>query len=230
MTSTPAGAFIVLEGPDKSGKSTQAALLVRALREHYARAGSAREIVHTREPGGTSFAEAVRSVVLDPKHVVEPLAELLLYEAARAQHTEQILRPALQAGCVVISERYTMATLAYQGYARGLDLALVRELNCIAAGGLAADLTVLLDLPETHFDKRDPDRDLDRLEKETSAFRRKVRQGYRKLAETEPGALKLDARREPHPIHAELTRHVSLLLGETIEPLPLDPHLLQSPT
>ena len=216
-----AGFFIVLEGPDKSGKSTQAEMLVRALREHYERTGADQKIVHTREPGGTSFAEAVRSVVLDPRHTVTPRAELLLYEAARAQHTEQILRPALADGCIVLSERYTLATLAYQGYARGLDLKLVREMNHVATGGLQPDLTLLLDLPETHFEKRDPDRELDRLEKESISFRRKVRQGYRKLSETEPGIVRLDAQRKPHPIHVDLVSRVSVLLKETIEPLPL---------
>ncbi len=224
------GHFIVLEGPDKSGKSTQAGLLVRALREHYERANNLLEIVHTREPGGTSFAEAIRSVVLDPKHTVEPMAELLLYEAARVQHTEQVLRPALDRDLIVICERYTLATLAYQGCARGLDLKLVRQMNKIATGGLAPDLTMLLDLPENHFETRDPDRALDRLEKESLSFRRKVRQGYRKLAETEPRVVRLDANRKPHPIHVDIVSRVSVLLDDTLEPLPLDPHLLQSPS
>ena len=87
---------------------------------------------------------------------------------------------------------------------------------------------VLLDLPENHFETRDPDRDLDRLEKETIAFRRKVRQGYRKLAKTEPRVVRLEAKRMPHPLHVDIIGRISVLLGETIEPLPLDPHLLQS--
>lgn len=224
------GLFVVLEGPDKSGKSTQAGLLVRALREHYERGSSSREIVHTREPGGTTFAEAIRSVVLDPKHTVEPLAELLLYEAARVQHTEQVLKPALERGYIVICERYILATLAYQGYARGLDLKLVRQMNRIATGGLSPALTILLDLPEAHFETRAPDRVLDRLEKESIAFRRRVRSGYRKLSQSEPHVVRLDAHQKPHPLHLEIISRVSVLLQETIEPVPIDPHLLQSPS
>src|SRR5438046_2406772 len=116
----PAGKFIVLEGPDKCGKSTQAALLADRLRER------GFSVVHTREPGGTSFAEAIRKILLDDSHRVDPLAELLLYEAARAQHTKEKLLPALEQGQTVIAERYTLATLAYQGFARGLDLGLIR--------------------------------------------------------------------------------------------------------
>ncbi|MEK7656569.1 MAG: dTMP kinase, partial [Elusimicrobiota bacterium] len=100
------GRFIVLEGPDKSGKSTHAALLMDALHGRGLRA------LHTREPGGTFFAEAIRTILLDPRNKVHPLSELLLYEAARAQHTQEILLPALRAGKVVVCERYTLATLA----------------------------------------------------------------------------------------------------------------------
>src|SRR3990170_422491 len=96
----PRGAFIVLEGPDKSGKSTQAALLARRLRTGRI------PFVHTREPGGTSFAEAIRKILLSPRHTVDPVAELLLYEAARAQHTRERILPALKAKKVVLSERY----------------------------------------------------------------------------------------------------------------------------
>ncbi|HVA65465.1 MAG TPA: dTMP kinase [Elusimicrobiota bacterium] len=173
------GAFVVLEGPDKSGKSTQAALLARALR--------AREIpfVHTREPGGTAFAEAIRKILLDPRHRVIPLAELLLYEAARAQHTEEKIRPALKEGRLVICERYGLASLAYQGYGRGFPLPLIRRLNALASGGLRPDLTIVLDMPESEFARR-PRRVHDRLEQESAAFRARVREGYRRLARREP--------------------------------------------
>lgn len=180
------GVFIVLEGPDKSGKSTQAALLVRGLRARKIK------VVHTREPGGTSFAEAIRQILLNPKHRVDPLAELLLYEAARAQHTKEKLLPALNKGLVVISERYTLATLAYQGYARGISLATIRNLNHIASFGLKPDLTLVLDIPELQFGSRDKARKLDRLESEPSLFRRRVRQGYIKLSRSEPQVLLVD--------------------------------------
>lgn len=216
------GRFIVLEGPDKSGKSTQAALLVQALAEHGLKP------VHTREPGGTSFAEAIRSLLLNAKHKIAPLAELLLYEAARAQHTAEIIRPALKAGRIVISERYTLATMAYQGHARGLGEKLCGELNRIATQGLQPDLTIVLDVPETAFKRRDPGRTLDRLEQETSAFRRKVRDAYRKLARRDPKIIRMDGTGDRHPIHVELVRLTSRFVRGTLRPLPQNAHLLKS--
>lgn len=194
------GRFIVLEGPDKSGKSTQAALLARALRRE------GRPVVHTREPGGTRFAEAIRGVLLDPRHQVAPLAELLLYEAARAQHTEERLRPALRRGATVVCERYTMATLVYQGRARGLPLRLVRALNKTATRGLRPDLTVVLDVPDREFRRRDPSRRRDRLERESAAFRAKVRAGYRRLARLEPRTVLIDGTSPADAVHAEVLR------------------------
>lgn len=192
------GLFIVLEGPDKCGKSTQAALLARALKAR------GLKVLHTREPGGTAFAEALRSVLLDPKHRVEPLAELLLYEAARAQHTAEVLRPALARGACVVSERYTLATLAYQGLARGLGLPLARRLNRIATGGLKPRLTVVLDIPDRRFLSRDPRRRHDRLELESAAFRARVRRAYRSLARREPGAVLLDGDRPAEAVHKDI--------------------------
>jgi len=193
--------FLVLEGPDKSGKSTQAALLAESLRARGLR------VLHTREPGGTSFAEAVRSVLLDPRHTVCPLAELLLYEAARAQHTEEVIRPALARGEVVLSERYTLATLAYQAGGRGLPSSLVRSLNRIATSGLTPDLTLVLDMPDSEFGVRDPSRAHDRLEQESSAFRRKVRQAYLRLAKSEPHTLLVDSGRDKSAVQAEILEH-----------------------
>ena len=142
------GSFIVLEGPDKSGKSTQALLLVKRLR------AAGREVVHTREPGGTPLAEAIRRLLLTPGKRVEPMAELLLYAAARAQHVSELIRPALRRGAVVVCERFTMATVVYQGHARGLDLKTIAALNRAATGGLKPDVTVVLDVPETEFHAR----------------------------------------------------------------------------
>ncbi len=221
MPRTP-GRFIVLEGPDKSGKSTQAALLVAALAEHGLKP------VHTREPGGTSFAEAIRSLVLDAKHKIDPLAELLLYEAARAQHTSELIRPALKAGRIVVCERYTLATLAYQGHARNLGEKLCRELNRIATRGLAPDLTMVLDVPEKAFRTRDPNRVLDRIEVETAAFRRKVRDAYRKLSRRDSKIIRLDATGDRHPLHVEIVRHLSRFVHGTLKPLPQNAHLLKS--
>lgn len=182
------GLFVVLEGPDKSGKSTQARLLADTLK------GRGHEVLHTREPGGTSVAEGVRKVLLDPSLTIDPLAELFLYEASRAQHTNEKIIPALKAGNVVISERFTMSTDAYQGVARGLGLKTTTVLNRIATSGLKSDLTILLDIPVDEFDGRDKGRELDRLERENSDFRRRVRAGYLKAAKADPRAVVLDGK------------------------------------
>lgn len=168
------GFFLVLEGPDLSGKSTQAALLVRRIRRH-------RRVIHTREPGGTPLAERVRALLLDIRSRVDPLAELLLYEAARAQHVRERVEPALKSGAVVVCERFTMATEAYQGYGRGLPLPLIRRLNMIATGGLRPDLTVLIAPPEASLRRRSRGKK-DRLEREPAGFAKRVRTGYRRLA------------------------------------------------
>ncbi len=199
------GRFIVLEGPDKSGKSTQAELLVKRLKRLKI------PVVHTREPGGTTFAESIRRILLDPRHRVDPVAELLLYEAARAQHTAHKLRPALEAGQTVLCERYTLATLAYQGYARKIPLKLVRQLNAIATGGLKPDLTIVLDIPESEFGSRHRAHH-DRLEQENSAFRRRVREGYRALANGNPRIALLNGRRPADELHEDIFRRVERLL------------------
>lgn len=182
------GLFIVFEGPDKSGKSTQARLLADTLR------GRGHAVLHTREPGGTSVAEGVRKVLLDPALTIDPLAELFLYEASRAQHTNEKIIPALKAGQVVISERFTMSTDAYQGAARGLGLKTTTTLNRIATSGLKPDLTILLDIPVAEFDSRDRGRELDRLERENAEFRLKVRKGYLKAAKADPRAVVLNGK------------------------------------
>ncbi len=200
------GLFIVLEGPDKSGKSTQARLLVAALK------AARKPVLHTREPGGTAAAEAIRKVLLDPRLHVSPTAELFLYEASRAQHTDEVLRPALAAGKVVVCERYTMSTDAYQGVARGLGLAATGPLNRAATRGLKPHLTVVIDVPSREFSSRDKKRKLDRLERENSSFRRKVRDAYRRLARRDKAVL-LDGTRTVEDLHADILARVLRRLG-----------------
>ena len=199
------GRFVVLEGPDKCGKSTQAGLLARHLRRLRV------PFIHTREPGGTKLAEAIRGVLLDCKFPVDPLAELFLYEASRAQHTREKILPALQRGTWVLCERYSLATLAYQGYARRLPLPMVRTLDRVATGGLRPDLTVVLDIPESEFAGRDRSRKLDRLERESRRFRRLVREGYRRLARKEPRCVLLDGGQGLAQVHQEIARLVERL-------------------
>ena len=188
----------MLEGPDKSGKSTQARRLVESLR------AKGLDVLHTREPGGTSVAEGVRKVLLDPTLTIDPLAELFLYEASRAQHTNEKILPALKAGTTVVSERFTMSTDAYQGAARGLGLKTTTALNKIATSGLKPDLTVLLDIPVAEFDTRDQERELDRLERESATFRLKVRAGYLKAAKADPRAVVLNGKLPADVLQAKI--------------------------
>ena len=202
------GLFVVLEGPDKSGKSTQARLLVEKLR------ALGHDVVHTREPGGTSFAEEVRRILLSTDHVVRPVAELLLYEASRAQHTDEVLRPALAAGKVVVCERYTLSTTVYQGYARGLAPKLIATANTLATGGLKPDLTFVVDIPDSEFSARDTKRAHDRLENEPAEFRRRVRDGYRKARGT--GFVHIDGTRPIERVQEIIMTRLGPKLERTI--------------
>src|SRR4029453_9258791 len=140
------GRLIAFEGVEGAGKSTQLELLCRALE------GRGREVVVTREPGGTPAGERVRALVLDPEVELHPRAEALLFAAARAELVEEVIRPALERGAVVLCDRYLDSSLAYQGSARGLGVGPVTEVNRFATGGIVPDLVVLLDLdPDTRL-------------------------------------------------------------------------------
>lgn len=166
--------FISLEGVDGSGKSTQAALLAAALRD------DGREVVEIREPGGTPAAERVREILADPEIPLDPLSELLLFLAARADLVETVLRPALESGVWVVSDRYADSTEAYQGHARGLGPDRVRELNAAATGGLLPDLTVLLEVePDLALGRAV---DGGRFEAEGATFQRQVSDAYMEIA------------------------------------------------
>jgi dTMP kinase len=200
------GLFVVLEGPDKSGKSTQALRLVAALRER------GLEVLHTREPGGTSVAEGVRAVQLNPQLTIDPIAELFLYEASRAQHVAEKIRPALARGEVVLCERFTLSSDVYQGLARGLGLKTTRTLNAVATGGLTPDLTIVLDMPTNLFDARDKGRELDRLEREHVSFRVAVRKGYRKLAKSQKKTVLIDGTKAAEDVHRLILGKVEKLI------------------
>lgn len=189
------GKFIVLEGPDRCGKSTQAKLLYNYLLE------KGFDVVLTREPGGTPTAEKIRQIVLEPGLDVRPVAELLLYEASRAQHTQEKIIPALQEGKIVLCERYTMSTCAYQGYARGLDLKMIDTLNQIATTGLTPDLTLVFLMSDKYFSSRGEYLFSDRLEREDKEFRQNMRQGYKNLAGKTKNAYLLEADDDVDSIH-----------------------------
>ncbi len=169
------GRFIVFEGGEGCGKSTQAARLAGAL-----------DAVLTREPGGTELGALVRQVLLDPSTgVVDPRAEALLMAADRAQHVAEVIRPALAAGRHVVSDRFAASSLAYQGFGRGLPVADVRQVSEWAAAGLWPDLIVLLDVPAEVAAAR-LGHSLDRFEREDAAFHARVADGFRQLAADDP--------------------------------------------
>lgn len=176
------GLFITLEGGDGSGKSTQAAELERWLREQ------GREVVRTREPGGTDVGVEIREIVLHHRGEIAPRAEALLYAADRAHHISTKVRPALDRGDVVIQDRFIDSSIAYQGAGRDLGIDEVRDLSMWATGGLMPDLTILLDLDEDAARLRlDSARTrFDRLENEAASFHRRVREVYLELAAADP--------------------------------------------
>jgi len=207
------GKFIVFEGPDRCGKSTQATNLGKYL------TGLGYEVVTTREPGGDKVAEDIRRILLDPKNTVSPMAELLLYEASRAQHTEQVIIPALRAGKIVICERYTMSSCAYQGYGRGIDMNIINQLNSIATYDTKPDLTLVFLMSDKYFIKRGEYLFSDRLEQEDEAFRHKMRRGYREIAATMDNTVIIDADRPVADIEKtvlqEIKKH-NILEGESL--------------
>ena len=176
------GYFITIEGSDGSGKSTQLKKIISYLEEKQV------DLVVTREPGGTDVAEAIRELILDPAYPqMTANTEMLLYAAARAQHVEEKVLPALQAGKVVLSDRYVDSSIAYQAYGRGLG-DMVAQVNAIATGGLVPDLTVFLDLPPAVGMARklqEENHELDRLEQEKQEFHQKVYEGYDALCKKE---------------------------------------------
>jgi len=196
------GKFIVLEGPDRCGKSTQAKRLANFLTQQ------GQEVVLTREPGGTETAERIRKIVLEPQLDVRPMAELLLYEASRAQHTQEKILPALQAGKTVVCERYTMSTCAYQGYGRGIDLSVIDTLNRIATLNTVPDLTLVFLMPDKYFTSRGLHAKADRLEQEDLSFRNKMRQGYLDMLPRVPNAYLIDADKTIDAIAAQVQQLV----------------------
>lgn len=201
------GLFLVVEGPDGAGKTTQIDLLAEFLTE----AGSPPVI--TREPGGTPIGQAIRDILLDPTHTsMAPEAEALLYAADRAQHVAQVIRPALAAGRVVVSDRYLDSSLAYQGLARGLGVARILEISTWATGGLLPDLVVLVDTATELARTRSAG--TDRLEQEPETFHRRVAEAYWALARTYADRFAIvDGTLPAGEVAAEVRRRVAPLLA-----------------
>lgn len=197
----PKGLFLTFEGGEGAGKTTQIARLAKAFE------ATGRRVIVTREPGGSNIANRIRSLILDPKmEGLVPLAELFLYEASRAQHVSDVVRPALAQGHVVICDRYVDSSVVYQGVARGLDGALVKRLNDMATGGLYPDITLFLDLdPRIGLARVGTRGILDRMEKEALSFHQKVRAGFKALAQKERRRFRvIDASQSRDAIHAEI--------------------------
>ncbi|MDP8225380.1 MAG: dTMP kinase [Candidatus Lernaella stagnicola] len=209
--------FITFEGPEGSGKTTQ----IERAAAYLAKRGIA--VTRTREPGGTEIADQIRDVLLRAdNHDLVPVAELFLYFASRAQHVAEKIRPALQAGHVVLCDRYADSTLAYQGFARGLDIDLIHLLNDIATENLDPDLTLLFDLPvdvgiaraRARAERFQPEAREDRFEQEELAFHEKLRRGFLQLAGQHPERYRvIDAARDVEEVWSQtkVTLDVALM-------------------
>lgn len=191
------GTFITFEGVEGAGKTTQVQRLAAALGP---------DVVLTREPGGTPVSERIRDIFLTSDSITT-MTELLLIAAARAQHVDERIRPALAANQIVICDRFIDATVAYQGYRGGIDLEIIHQLNHIATGGLTPDITFILDLPPEIGLQRQQQSEAhrDRLDKEPLEFHRRVRDGYLSIVEAESHRVKLiDATQSPDAVHTAI--------------------------
>jgi dTMP kinase len=207
----PRGLLLALEGGEGAGKSTQARLLAIWLRDQ------GFDVIATHEPGATKVGMRLRALLLDNNnHGLTPRAETLMYAADRAEHVDAVMRPALERGAIVVTDRYVDSTLAYQGAGRQLPVAEIAQLNTWATGGLQPDLTILLDLPPAEGLGRRA-RSGDRLESEPTEFHQRVRGGFLARAEADPGRyLVLDGRKEPGELSREIQSRVRDLLPDPV--------------
>lgn len=212
--SAPRGLLVTFEGLDGCGKTTQARRLAAYLR------GRGAAVVHTREPGGTRVGRRIRAILLGRgEEGLSAEAELLLLMADRAQHVREVIRPALAQGAVVVCERYTDSSVAYQAFGLGVERSVVERLNELATGGLLPDLTIWLDLPAG--ERLGAGRAADRIESRTDGYFERVREGYRQLACAEPGrfAVVAVAGRSREAIHQEVVRLLHQRLGARLHDL-----------
>ena len=204
------GIFISMEGPDGSGKSTQIELLKAYLKKKVYD-----EILITREPGGTVISEAIRGIILNKDFSeMSYMTEALLYASARAQLVSQVIKPALEAGKAVISDRFVDSSAVYQGMARGLGVEEVYNINSYAIQGIMPQLTIHMDLPaKVGISRKKNQAELDRMELETIEFHEKVAEGYRELARRSPDRIKsIDATQDIQTIHEIIVKYIEELL------------------
>jgi len=203
------GLFITFEGTDGSGKTTQ----IRLVEEYIKKTG--REVVLSREPGGTRVSELIRDLILSPENTeIVPLTETILYAASRAQHIAQVIKPAIEAGKVVICDRFVDSSYAYQGGGRGVDLKIIADINRLAIEGMIPDITFFLDIePDIAIERRINATGADRIEQENIDFHRRVYSGYKKMASLYPDRIKtIDANRTIQEISSEINEYLNELL------------------
>ena len=202
------GLFITFEGIEGCGKSTHSKLISEYLKK------SGYPLVHTREPGGTKLGELVRKVLLNSKGIkISDLAELFLFEACRAEIVKEVLRPSLDRNFIVISDRFSDATVSYQGYGGGVDLTAIKTLDKIATNSLVPDLTILLDIDTTEGLKRASVKGIDRMEKKDISYHKRVRAGYLKLSKRNPDRIKVIKVNDEIPIvQARIKKEVEIVI------------------
>lgn len=202
------GLLITVEGVEGSGKTTQCLRLAERLRAR------GLDVVLTSEPDGTPLGAAIRAALGQAGEPPTPLAQTFLFLAARQQHVADVIRPALERGALVISDRYTDATVAYQGHAQGIGVETIREMNALATGGVLPDLTIVLDLDPALGMSRIAGRALDIFERMDLAFHRRVREGYLEIARAEKSrVVVLRADQDPEALHAQVMAAVDDRLG-----------------
>lgn len=205
----PGPLFIAIEGVEGSGKSTQVRLLAGALHELGV------EAVVTREPGGTAAGEAIRAVALDKDLHLDAVAELMLMLAARSVFVSEVVKPALAAGRVVLTDRFELSTFAYQGGGRGLPLDRIKEINEMATEGIRPDLCLVLDVEVEDGQARGRSSAWDRIEREDVEFHRRVAEAYRRLAVSEPNVALVDGRGEIEKVFVAVWKALSMRFPET---------------
>ncbi|QNU67177.1 dTMP kinase [Ruminiclostridium herbifermentans] len=203
------GKFITFEGTDGSGKTTQ----IKLLEEYLKNKGY--EVVLSREPGGTKVSELIRDLILDPANTeIDPLTEMILYAASRAQHIAQIIKPSIEAGKIVICDRFVDSSYAYQGFGRGIDLRLIADVNRVAIDGISPDITFFLDIdPETAIKRRINATGADRIEQEKLDFHKRVYEGYKKMSLLFPDRIMtIDAEKPMDEISSQINEYIDTIL------------------
>ncbi|ARC83235.1 thymidylate kinase [Clostridium argentinense CDC 2741] len=203
------GLLIALEGPDGSGKSTQIRMLCDYLEN------KSHEVLLTREPGGTDISEKIRQIILDNSNAeMCGMCEALLYASSRAQLAEEVLKPALERGCIVLSDRFVYSSIVYQGIGRGLGIDRIKYINNAALNGVKADLTIMINVSyEEGLRRKLSQRDLDRLENSGNNFHKKVYEGYQYIATNMDNIVVIDGNRSLQEVHEDIIREVEKFIG-----------------